>query len=201
MNTKESLIFSLHDIGAIQFGEFLLKSGETSSIYLNLRTLISYPELMKSVAQLMWQLASDWNFKCICGVPYTALPFATCISITNNVPMIMRRKEKKDYGTKKMVEGHYQVGDECLLIEDVITTGGSVIETAQELQHAGLKTPYAIVLIDREQGGYENLTQRQQIQVKSILTISEVLDTLLASSKTSSIEKKAIHEFLDARVA
>lgn len=198
-NTDESLIFSLYDIGAVQFGEFTLKSGQTSTVYLNLRKIISHPKLLQTIARKMWIEAQTWKFERICGVPYTALPIATCISIENNIPMVMRRKEQKNYGTKQMIEGDYFAGEDCLIVEDVITTGGSIAETAVDLQNVGLKTSYAVVLIDREQGGTENLINTYKFKVKSLLTISDVLLTLLSSNKLNASEQSAIHQFLSER--
>ncbi|MBV9576381.1 MAG: orotate phosphoribosyltransferase, partial [Gammaproteobacteria bacterium] len=90
-----AIITSLYQMGAIQFGEFQLKSGQTSSIYLNLRKIISYPELLRHVSNAMWNAVQACQFDLVCGVPYTALPIATCISLTHHIPMIMRSKEKK----------------------------------------------------------------------------------------------------------
>ncbi len=188
-----SLIESLYNIGAIQFGEFKLKSGQTSSIYINLRKIISYPDILRAVADAMWQKTRGCKFDLVCGVPYTALPIATCLSLEHHIPMIMRRKEKKDYGTKQMIEGVYQPGQCCLIIEDVITTGSSIIETADELEQAGIQVQDLIVLIDREQGGRENLEKKYRVH--SILTLSTILQTLLASSIVSPDERKVIEAF------
>jgi len=196
---KESLIKSLYQIGCIQFGEFKLKSGQTSSVYMNLRKIISYPDIMRMVAKAMWEETRDSQFDLVCGVPYTALPIATCLSLEHNIPMIMRRKEKKDYGTKQSIEGEFQPNQTCLIIEDVITTGGSIIETAVDLENAGLKINDVVALIDREQGGKKNLSAKYQTH--TILTLSEILQTLLQSDVLPATERSLIETFLRERAA
>jgi uridine monophosphate synthetase len=194
---KDSLITSLYKIGAIQFGEFKLKSGQTSSVYMNLRKIISYPDILRSVAKAMWDATKDCQFDLVCGVPYTALPIATCISLDHGIPMIMRRKEKKDYGTKQMIEGEYKQGQRCLIIEDVITTGSSIIETASELEAAGLKVHDLVALIDREQGGKETLSQKYRIH--TILSLSGILHSLLKSGLLTPAEQHIVDQFLKER--
>ena len=199
MNSDTALIASLYQIGAIQFGEFTLKSGLTSSVYMNLRKIISYPDVLKSVAEAMWQTTKNHSFDLVCGVPYTALPIATCISLDHNVPMIMRRKEKKDYGTKQSIEGVFNAGQSCLIIEDVITTGGSIIETAVDLEAADLVIKDVVALIDREQGGRENLEKKYRVH--TILTLTHILQTLLNSTLIKPSERPVIEQFLTERSA
>ncbi len=194
-----SLATSLYQIGAIQFGEFTLKSGQTSSIYINLRKIISYPNILREVAELMWKALNNAKFDLVCGVPYTALPIATCLSLNHNIPMVMRRKEKKDYGTKQLIEGEFHAGQTCLIIEDVITTGGSIIETATDLQQAGIDIKDVVVLIDREQGGRQNL--EKHFKVHSVLNMSDILQTLLASEHVDQNEKSIIEKFIKERIA
>lgn len=195
----QALITALYQIGAIQFGEFKLKSGQTSSIYINLRKIISYPDLLRTIAKAMWEATRECHFELVCGVPYTALPIATCISLDHHIPMIMRRKEKKDYGTKQMIEGEYQPGQRCLIIEDVVTSGASIIETANELENVGLQVNDLVALIDREQGGRENLEKKYQLHV--ILTLSNILNTLLNSTLLNTTERQLIEKFLLERSA
>lgn len=197
IHNKASLAIELYQIGAIQFGEFTLKSGQTSSIYINLRKIISYPKIMRTVAALMWDSVSQSKFDLVCGVPYTALPIATCLALDHDLPMVMRRKEKKEYGTKQLIEGDFKQGQHCLIIEDVITTGGSIIETATDLQQAGILVTDTVLLIDREQGGRQNL--EKQFKVHSIFTISEILHSLLSSGKVSQSEQQVIEKFIKER--
>lgn len=199
MATVAQLAHSLYQIGAIQFGEFKLKSGQMSPIYINLRKIISYPQLLRDIADAMWETVKDTQFTLVCGVPYTALPIATCMSLDHDVPMVMRRKEKKDYGTKQMIEGVFQQGQSCLIIEDVITTGGSIVETAADLTAAGLVVNDLVVLIDREQGGRQNL--EKNYRVHTILTLTEIFDTLLKSAMISAEERSIIEKYIAERMS
>jgi uridine monophosphate synthetase len=178
----KKIVFKLHEIGAVKFGEFKLKSGILSPIYIDLRLLISYPELLKEVAELFWQKIKDLKFDLIIGVPYTALPIATAVSLEEKIPMIIRRKEVKDYGTKKAIEGVYKQGQKCLVIEDLVTSGASVFETIEPLEKEGLKVSDIIVLIDREQGGKKHIEEKGY-HLHSLLTISQVLEILVEKNK------------------
>ncbi|XP_062861940.1 uridine 5'-monophosphate synthase isoform X2 [Trichomycterus rosablanca] len=191
----ETLILKLHDVEAVKFGTFKLKSGISSPIYFDLRVIVSYPELMNQVSQMLHQRCKDAGvqFDCVCGVPYTALPFATIICSTHQYPMLIRRKEAKDYGTKRLIEGSFRPGDVCLIVEDVVTSGGSVMETSQELQAQGLKVKDAVVLLDRAQGGTERL-RGEGISLHPVISVSKLLDVLVGSGRIdretfSSVEK------------
>jgi len=173
----ENLVLRLHEVQAVKFGNFKLKSGIYSPFYLDLRVIISYPDLLQEVADLMWDTVKDVNCDMLCGVPYTALPIATAISLKQGKPMLMRRKEVKDYGTKKAIEGMFSGGEEVLIVEDLVTSGASILETVEPLVHEGLSVKHAVVLIDREQGGYHTLEQ-SGIQLHRVLQISFLLEIL-----------------------
>jgi uridine monophosphate synthetase len=117
------------------------------------------------------------NFDVICGVPYAALPMATAMSLESYIPLIIKRKEAKEYGTKKLIEGIYKSGQNCLLVEDVITSGKSLIETIAEVENEGLKVSDIVVVLDREQGG-KQLLQEKGYNVHTLFSISEVVEIL-----------------------
>ncbi len=176
MNKRE-LIQQLYAIDAIKLGDFLLKSGVRSPIYIDLRVLIAYPQLLRNVANIMWQEIKYLNYKLICGVAYTALPIATCVSLDNNIPMLLCRKEQKDYGTQKRIEGLFSAGQHCIVFEDVITSGGSVIDTVNLLRQESLIVTDVISFIDREQGGRSKIEQID-CRLFSVFTMTELLEEL-----------------------
>ena len=121
------------------------------------------------------------------------------MSLDHNIPMVMRRKEKKEYGTKQLIEGDFKAGQRCLIIEDVITTGGSIIETAVDLEQAGMVVKDLVLLIDREQGGRENLEKKYNVH--AVLTLSGILQTLLDSDIITPAERVIIEKFSAERSA
>jgi len=194
MDIKQ-LILALHRIQAVKFGTFTLKSGLSSPIYIDLRMIISYPELLKSLGNLLWEKIETLTFDLICGVPYTALPIATSLSLDHNIPMIMRRKEAKEYGTKKMIEGVYKKNQTCLVIEDVISSGTSVLETILPLENEGLIIRDVVVVIDRQQGGKEKLEEKG-LFIHSLFTITDLLQILEEEKKIDKETAKVVSAFI-----
>lgn len=182
MTLKKDIALALHEIGAIKFGTFTLKSGIESPIYIDLRLLISYPKVLKMISQAMVELAKGLTFDVIAGIPYTALPIATAMSLDQNWPMVYARKEVKDYGTKKKIEGVFEEGQTALIVDDLITTGGSKFETIEPFESSGLKITDFIILVDREQGG-GRLLEEKGYKLHSIIGINDLLDILNAEGK------------------
>ncbi len=196
--TKKStsaLADGLLDAGCIKFGEFTLKSGLKSPIYIDLRQIISYPKLLRQVGEAYLPLISNLQFDRLAGLPYAAIPIATAVSLAGNYPMIYPRKEVKAYGTKAEIEGEFHAGETALIIDDLATTGGSKFDAIEKLTAAGLKVTDVVVLVDRQSGAKESLAEAG-FQLHAVLTISEMLDYWEATGKVSSEKISATRAFL-----
>jgi uridine monophosphate synthetase len=192
---KDELIQDLFDIGSVKFGEFTLKSGMISPIYIDLRLVASYPEVLKKIAKLISDILKNLDTDLIAGIPYTGIPIATAVSLETRIPMIYPRKEVKDYGTKKKIEGVFTTGQKCAVIDDLITAGHSKFEAAQPLEDAGLIVKDFIVLVDREQGGTAVL-EKAGYSLFSVIKISELLNVLQKAGKITQEEFKKATEFI-----
>ncbi|XP_049880212.1 uridine 5'-monophosphate synthase-like [Pectinophora gossypiella] len=180
----EKLAVQLFDAGAVRFGDIEAKIGRHTPIYFDLRVVVSHPRIMRAVAQELQKLASQIPHDLLCGVPYAALPLAAVMSVTSNTPMIMRRKETKLYATKKILEGIYRKGQNCLVVEDVVTSGGSLLETLETLRTEGLTVSHAVVVLDREQGG-ASVLKANGVRIHSLFTLPELVEILKNSGKIS----------------
>jgi len=190
-----ALADGLLSAGCIKFGDFTLKSGLKSPIYIDLRQIISHPSLLARVAEAYLPILQRLTFNRLAGLPYAAIPIATAISIAGNYPMIYPRKEAKSYGTKAEIEGEYHAGETVVVIDDLATTGGSKFEAIEKLTGAELIVKDIVVLIDRQSGAKESLEQAG-FQLHAVLTISALLDYWEQAGKVEKDKIEAAREFL-----
>ena len=190
-----NLADGLLEAGCIKFGEFTLKSGLKSPIYIDLRQIISYPKLLEQIGAAYLPLLKGLKFDRIAGLPYAAIPIATVISLQGNYPMIYPRKEVKTYGTKAEIEGEYQAGETVVIIDDLATTGGSKFEAIEKLTEAGLVVKDVVVLIDRQSGAKESLAQAG-FAMHAVLTITQLLDYWEQTQKVEKDKIEATRKFL-----
>ena len=190
-----SLADGLLDAGCIKFGEFTLKSGLKSPIYIDLRYIISFPKLLEQIGAAYLPLLETLNFSRIAGLPYAAIPIATAISLAGDYPMIYPRKEAKTYGTKADIEGEYHAGETVVVIDDLATTGGSKFEAIEKLTGVGLVVKDVVVLVDRQSGAKESLEQAGY-NLHAVLTITQLLDYWEANGMVSKEKIEETREFL-----
>ncbi len=194
-DTDRKLIDDLYGIQALKFGEFRLKSGVLSPFYVDLRVIISYPPILQAVAGRILALLGPLQFQRIAGIPYAGLPIATAVSVAGNLPLIYARKEAKDYGTRKVIEGKFEPGETVVLIDDVITDGASKFEAAEPLLQAGLRVKDFAIFLDREQGGADRLREKGYV-LHSALRISNVLTHLQETGVLGLDQMARCREFI-----
>jgi uridine monophosphate synthetase len=191
----EQLAAELYALGAVKFGSFTLASGMQSPIYVDLRLLVSRPALLARVARAYAALLAAIPCERIAGVPYAALPIGTAVAIAADKPLIYPRKETKSHGLGKLIEGAWVPGERVVVIEDLITSGGSTIETAETLRAGGLVVDHVIVLIDREQGGAAKLAAAG-IEAHSVFKLTDLLLALAAQGLLDGAKHQEILAFL-----
>jgi uridine monophosphate synthetase len=183
--------------GCVKFGEFTLKSGLKSPIYLDLRRLVTYPRLLAQVASAYLPVLEKLQFDRLAGLPYAAIPIVTAVSLQAGYPVIYPRKEIKTYGTKAEIEGEFQSGETAVVVDDLATTGESKFEGIEKLTNAGLKVKDVVVLIDRQSGAQAALA-KAGYRLHAVLTMTELLDYWERTGKVESEKIAATRAFLKA---
>ncbi len=177
---KEFTIF-LHQNGIIKFGNFTLASGKQSSYYVDLRLVPSYPlEFRKMVKFLENEIGQDIgldNFDSIVSVPTGGLVIASALAIETVKPLIYVRSKPKDYGTSKFVEGKIHDGMKVVMIDDVATTGGSIVNAIKSLKEVNISVKDAYVIVNRMEGADEALLELG-VKMHSILNILQITEDL-----------------------
>jgi uridine monophosphate synthetase len=192
---QSSLAIGLLEAGCIKLGSFTLKSGIVSPIYIDLRRLVGYPPLLAEVAAAYGEILANLEFDHLAALPYAAMPITSAISLQTGWPMIYPRKETKTYGTKVQIEGVFQSGETTVVIDDLISTGGSKFEGIEKLEAGGLKVSDVVVLIDRSPDGGAELSERGY-QLHAVLSIADLLYFYEQTAVVPAEKIEDVREFL-----
>ncbi|NJP09192.1 MAG: bifunctional orotidine-5'-phosphate decarboxylase/orotate phosphoribosyltransferase [Leptolyngbyaceae cyanobacterium RU_5_1] len=190
-NPHLDLILQLYDVGCILFGNFVQASGAVFPYYIDLRKIISNPQLFHLVLNAYAGILKDLSFDRIAGIPYGSLPTATGLALRLNRPMIFPRKEVKAHGTRRLIEGNFESGETVVVVDDILISGNSAMEGAAKLKSAGLNVQDIVVFLDHEQGVKARLRDNGY-QAHSVLTISEITQTLY---QTGRIDEEQLTAF------
>jgi uridine monophosphate synthetase len=186
-----SLAAALHEAGCVAFGEFTLRSGAVSPVYVDLRRLSGHPALLSraadAIASIVRHLAADH----LGAVPYGALPLATAAAVRTHMSMAWPRKEVKEHGTGARVEGDWRPGDRVVLVDDVVTSGGSVLEAAATVRSAGLVVEDVVALVDREEGATASL-RGAGMRLHAVTTLRAIVDDLAASGRVTDEQRRLV---------
>ena len=171
-NIKDSLV----RCGAILYGDFTLASGKKSKYYIDIKKAITDPKILEEVADEMAHIIEDKDIEVdrIAGVVLGSVPLAVALSLRTGIPFIMIRKEPKDHGTGKLIEGSLEKGMKVLVVEDVVTSAGSAAYAIELLRKSEAKVDHVLSVVDREEGGREKL-ESMSTKLHALVTASDVL--------------------------
>ena len=167
----------LNKIGALQFGVFKLTSGKISPYYIDIRIVPSFPDAFQEIRDFYVNFIKEEigvkNFERVAGIPVAGIPFASLIAYNLKKPFLYIRKGVRLHGRQRRIEGVLAPGDRVLLIDDLITTGLSLVKASKAIMAEGGVVSDAVVLLDREEGGREKL-EENGIELHALLNMSEI---------------------------
>ncbi|SFS68640.1 orotate phosphoribosyltransferase [Halostagnicola kamekurae] len=170
--TNQDLIEALRAADAVRFGEFELSHGGTSEYYVDKYLFETDPDCLEAISEAFAdRLGADDKLG---GVALGGVPLAAATSVAAGVPYVIARKQRKDYGTANLVEGRLDDGEEVVVVEDIVTTGTSLVDAVEALRDAGAAVERALVVVDREEGGRETV-EDAGVEMESLVTASELL--------------------------
>lgn len=185
---KEFATF-LHQNGALKFGDFTLSSGKSSSYYVDLRLVSSFPHQFRKMVKNLQDLISEEigldNFDSLASVPTGGLVIASALAMETVKPLIYVRTKPKEHGTTKSIEGKIHQGMKVLMIDDVATTGGSMINSIKILKEAGTVVTDAYVILNRLEGA-EKILDSEGVKMHQLTDIIEITKSLHEASLVSS---------------
>jgi len=176
MCKNAELIKLLREVECIKFGDFILSSGKRSDYYIDIKKATTNPKVLKLVGEMIADEIKDENVK-VAGVELGSVPIATAVSIISQKPLLIVRKKAKDYGTKNKIEGELNKGDRVVIVEDVTTTGGSVLKAVKEIRENGGIVDKVFVVVDRMEGAIENL-KKEGVELIPLVSVKELRENL-----------------------
>lgn len=156
---KQELIAALKACGAVRYGDFTLASGKKSKYYIDIKKASTDPKTLKLIARQAALRIKQMDVNIIAGVELGGVPLATAVSMETELPLLIVRKAVKDYGTKSRFVGDIKPEDKLVMLEDVTTSGGSVMNAIEVVRETGANIKYVISVVDREEGAKENLKE------------------------------------------
>ena len=169
---KKELIKLLKDCGAIQFGRFVLTSGAVSDYYIDIKKASTTPKILKKIVEVMAEYTKGYDI--LAGLELGAVPLVVALSLETGIPYIIVRKEKRKHGTSKQIEGGEVKDKKVLVIEDVTTSGISVINTIKIIRESQGIIDEVIAVVDRESGAEEKL-RNADVNFIPLLSVSDIL--------------------------
>jgi len=171
---KNNLVEQLKSCGAIKYGHFVLTSGAVSDYYVDIKKASTNPIVLKTIASHMESIAMQ-DYDVIAGMELGAVPLIVALSLRTNIPFVIIRKEKRKHGTGKQIEGPSVTNKKVLIVEDVTTSGGSVVNTIQILRQNNAKLDKVITVVDRESGARKKIEQLD-LQFIPLITVDDILE-------------------------
>jgi orotate phosphoribosyltransferase len=170
---KSEIIDLLKQCKAIQFGKFVLTSGAVSSYYIDIKKASTNPSILQKITQAMIPHAKEYDM--LAGMELGAVPLVVSLSLQTNLPYVIIRKEKRGHGTSKQIEGDDVNNKKVLIIEDVTTSGGSIVKTIQILRERNAVVDKSLVVVDRESGAKEKL-KHLDVQLIPLISVNDILN-------------------------
>lgn len=175
MASKEYLIELLKENEVFLEGDFTLSSGKKSNYYINMKKAITEPKILSTISKLITEKIENEDVDKVAGPALGAVPIVTAVSLESGLPLLMIRKEKKGYGTSKLIEGELNNDDNIIVVEDVSTTGGSLLKAINAIQENGGNVVRAFVVVDRQEGAIEEF-EKAGIILEPLITVNEFFD-------------------------
>ena len=201
LSLKE-LALGFHKNKIVELKEIQLSSGKKSPYYMDMRGLLAFPELMTDIIERLADRITDSGllFDKFASVPVGAVPFASQLSAKMGCASVLVRDIPKQHGTKKLIEGRLEIDDRVILVEDVITTGASVIKTIQKLKNRGAEVVAICCLLNREEGGLENIAyEYKDIPVHSLFTTTDIFSVLVKDKVIAAYDWERIKFFQESQ--